>query len=128
MEEIIANVNWLAVLIGAIAAFILGWLWYSPLLFGKKWAGDHGIEMGTANDMPMAAMATQAVGLLFVAWFVGVTAVESKALTLIIAAVGFATLNASGSLFAKKSPAIAWIDFGYAIAAVAVMFVVQGIL
>lgn len=128
MEEILTGVNWLAVIVGAVAAFLLGWLWYSPMLFGKKWAGDHKIEMGTANDMPVAAMATQALGLFLVAWFVGVTAVESKLLTFILAAVGFATHNASGSLFAKKSSAIAWIDFGYAIAAVIVMFLAQALL
>jgi hypothetical protein len=31
------HVNWLAVLVAVVAAFIFGWLWYGPL-FGKKWA------------------------------------------------------------------------------------------
>jgi hypothetical protein len=31
------EVNWLAVLAATIAAFVLGGLWYSPLLFAKKW-------------------------------------------------------------------------------------------
>lgn len=128
MDEILLNVNWLAVIVGAVVAFLVGWLWYSPMLFGKKWAGDHKIEMGTAGDMPFVAMATQAIGLFLVAWFVGVTAVGSQLLTFILAAVGFGILNASGSLFAKKSNAIAWIDFGYLIAAVFVMFLAQALL
>lgn len=128
MAEITMGVSWLAVIVGAVGAFVLGWLWYSPMLFGKKWAADHGIEMGTANDMPMAAMASQAIGLFLMSWFVGVTAVESKLLTFVLAVVAIGILNASGTLFAKKSGAIARIDFGYLIAAAVVMFIAQAVL
>ena len=31
------EVNYLAVLIAAIAAMVVGFLWYSPMLFGKQW-------------------------------------------------------------------------------------------
>jgi hypothetical protein len=31
------DVNYLAVVLAALSAFVLGGLWYSPLLFGKKW-------------------------------------------------------------------------------------------
>ncbi len=31
------HVNYLAVLVAALAVFVLGWLWYSPLLFFKPW-------------------------------------------------------------------------------------------
>ena len=30
-------VNWLAILVAGIVIFILGGLWYSPILFAKKW-------------------------------------------------------------------------------------------
>jgi hypothetical protein len=33
----IPHVNWLAVLVSGIVIFVLGGLWYSPLLFAKKW-------------------------------------------------------------------------------------------
>lgn len=32
-----SNVNFLAVLIAALASFAIGSLWYSPLMFGKGW-------------------------------------------------------------------------------------------
>ncbi|MBD3375335.1 DUF1761 family protein [candidate division KSB1 bacterium] len=32
-----ANVNWLAVLVATVSTFVIGGLWYSPLLFGKAW-------------------------------------------------------------------------------------------
>ncbi|HEY0431663.1 MAG TPA: DUF1761 domain-containing protein, partial [Pyrinomonadaceae bacterium] len=31
------SLNYLAVLVAAISTFVLGGLWYSPLLFGKAW-------------------------------------------------------------------------------------------
>jgi len=30
-------VNWLAILVAGIVIFVLGGLWYSPILFSKKW-------------------------------------------------------------------------------------------
>lgn len=32
-----SNINFLAVLVSALASFAIGSLWYSPLLFGKAW-------------------------------------------------------------------------------------------
>ncbi|MCI5076244.1 DUF1761 domain-containing protein [Oricola sp.] len=127
MGEITMGVSWIGVIVGAIAAFLAGWLWYSPMLFGKTWADGHGIEMGTAQTMPVAAMVTQLLGLLLLSWFVGVTAVESKLLTFVLAVLAFCVLNTSGSLFAKKPPAVIRIEVGYWIVAAIVMFVAQAI-
>ncbi len=33
----IAHLNYLAVLVTTIAGFLVGWLWYSPILFAKPW-------------------------------------------------------------------------------------------
>ena len=33
----LANVNWLAAAVAALATFLVGGPWYSPLLFGKVW-------------------------------------------------------------------------------------------
>jgi hypothetical protein len=44
------HVNYIAVLVAAIAVFLLGWLYYSPLLFYKPWMRARGID-------PAAAMA-----------------------------------------------------------------------
>ena len=34
---------------------MVGWLCYSPLLFGKKWAEGSGVELNKADKMPAAA-------------------------------------------------------------------------
>lgn len=125
MTEIIVNIDWLAVIVGTIAAFVLGWLWYSPLLFGKSWAAGNGIEMGTATSMPIVAMTAQLVGLFLLSWFVGVTAVENKLLTLLLAVVAFLVLSFSGSQFSKKPRLVAYIDIGYWLAAAVVMVICQ---
>jgi hypothetical protein len=36
MNELTYGVSWLAVGAGFVLSFILGWLWYSPKLFGKQ--------------------------------------------------------------------------------------------
>ncbi len=97
------------------------------MLFGKKWAAGNGIELGTAQSMPMGAMAAQAIGLLLVSWFIGVTAVSNALLTFVLAVVAFGVMNASGGMFAKKPTEVVLIDFGYLIAAAIVMFLAQAI-
>lgn len=37
MLNTLVHLNYLAVLGTAVAGFMLGWLWYSPLLFAKVW-------------------------------------------------------------------------------------------
>jgi Protein of unknown function (DUF1761) len=37
------HVNWMAVIAAAVATFVIGGLWYSPLLFGRAWMGENGL-------------------------------------------------------------------------------------
>jgi hypothetical protein len=39
------HVNWLAVLVAGISAFVIGGVWYSPALFGKAWMKETGITV-----------------------------------------------------------------------------------
>jgi len=38
--------NALAAIVAAIIAFLVGWLWYSPLLFVKAWQAETGVDDG----------------------------------------------------------------------------------
>ena len=38
------DINWIAVVVAAVSAFVLGGLWYSPVLFGKAWTRASGVE------------------------------------------------------------------------------------
>ena len=128
MEEITTGVSWLAVGIGAVLSFLAGWLWYSPMLFGPKWAEGVGVKMGTANEMPMAAMLSQIIGLLLMSWFVGVTAANNALLTVILATAAFTVLAYSGGLFSKKPAYARNVEAGYWVLALVVMIVVQAII
>jgi len=128
MGEITANVNWLAVIIGAVLAFLLGWLWYSPRMFGTKWAEGVGVKLGEASSMPVAAMAAQALGTFLLAWVVGVTAANNALLTFILIVVTIAVLVYSGGKFTQKSDYAIYTDSGFIVVMAVVMFVVQAIL
>jgi Protein of unknown function (DUF1761) len=38
------EINWIAVVVAAVASFALGGLWYSPVLFGKAWQRETGLS------------------------------------------------------------------------------------
>jgi hypothetical protein len=127
MEEITADVNWLAVAVGAVLAYLLGYLWYSPKLFGKKWAEGVGLKSAPEN-LPVAAMTMQAIGTFLLAWVVGVTAANNALLTIILIVAAIAALMLAGSLFTLKSSYAMSTEAGFVIAMAAVMIAVQGIL
>ena len=59
------DINWIAVLVAALAAFVLGGLWYGPL-FGKKWMTLNKIS---PEDIAQSNMAVT-YGLAFVLSFI----------------------------------------------------------
>lgn len=40
-----STINWLAILVAGISAFVVGGIWYSPALFGKAWMADNNLSM-----------------------------------------------------------------------------------
>lgn len=40
-----SSVNWLAVAVAGISAFVLGGVWYSPALFGKAWMKENNLSV-----------------------------------------------------------------------------------
>lgn len=121
------NVNWIAVVVGTIAAFLFGWLVYSPLLFARVWAEGSGVELKSDSRPPMGAMVLQILGLLLLAILVGVTATIDALITAILAILAAALLTVSNGAFCGKStPALA-IDAGYIVGAGILMIVAQGI-
>jgi hypothetical protein len=58
------HINWLAVIVSAVAIFILGGLWYSKALFAKKWIALMGIseeQMKAKPSAPMPVLLLQAL-------------------------------------------------------------------
>ncbi len=40
----ISTLNWLAVITAALSNFLIGGLWYSPILFGKQWMKENNFK------------------------------------------------------------------------------------
>lgn len=121
------SVNWLAVGVGTIVAFLVGWLWYSPKLFGKKWAQGSNVSLGSADSMPAFAMVTQLLALFLLALVIGMTAATDALMTAIVAILAVAMFTASMGGFVKKSRYAVMVDFFYVIVAGVVMILCQGI-
>jgi len=54
LAQILTELNWPAVVVATIAAFMLGGLWYSKRLFGNAWMQEVGLTEETVNNANMA--------------------------------------------------------------------------
>lgn len=124
MGELSANVNWIAVIVGAIAAFAFGWVWYGAL-FGKRWS--EGLGITPPKDMPWIAMATQALGTFLFAWTFGITAAANALATAILVTLTIAVLIAAGGLYAQKRGDVILIESGYVVAMAIILFIAQAL-
>jgi len=122
------ELNWLAIIVGAIAAFMLGWLWYCPAVFGKKWAEGSGVELGSASAMPVFAMLMQLAAVFLLALVVGTTATSDALITAILAILAATAFSVSNGAFVKKSNYVLMVDGGYIILGGAVIILIQGLL
>ncbi len=56
------TINWLAVFVAGISAFVVGGIWYSPVLFGKAWME----ESALTDDLIKAGNKGKIFGSTFV--------------------------------------------------------------
>jgi len=122
-------INYLALVVAAIARFLFGWLWYSPLLFGKTW-------MSLTNCSPdemkqrMPLLASLDLMSNFVMAFVLVHAVHYAGARNAGqgAAVGFfnwlgfiATVTLMLTLYEKRPLKLFWINNGFQLISLLIM-------
>jgi hypothetical protein len=69
-SALFSNINWLAVLVGGLAYFMLGAVWYSGL-FGKTWVRLAGINMNDPNAKKGVAQIMMSSFVLMVVVSVG---------------------------------------------------------
>ena len=122
-----ADLNWIAVIAGTVVSFLVGWLWYSPKLFGVKWAEGSRVDLGSADSMPMMAMASQFLALLLLAMVVGITATTDALITAILAILAVAVFNLASGSFVRKTNYALGVDFGYVVVAGVIMIAAQAI-
>jgi len=69
MQNAFQNLNWLAIIVAAVSAFILGGLWYSPLMFVKRWMKETGITQESTKTINMVKLFGYSFILSFIAAF-----------------------------------------------------------
>ncbi|MBI3485776.1 DUF1761 domain-containing protein [Candidatus Daviesbacteria bacterium] len=130
-----SSINLLAVFLAGVAYMVVGFLWYSPMLFGKKWMKLMGIS---AEDMKKAqksmvkmygiAFITGLVMAYILGVFINLTPLASTTDGLQVAFwawLGFvATVGVTSVIFAKKPLMLFYIDSAYQLAGMLVMSLV----
>ncbi len=69
----LGELNWLAIIAATFSAFMLGGIWYSNALFGKRWMQEIGLTEESIDKSTMA----RTFGTTFVLQFIAATALAT---------------------------------------------------
>lgn len=121
------NINILAVLASSLAAMVIGYAWYSPLLFGRIWIRASGRDTNDKEQMAKMMKDTgKMYGKMFLANLVNMvvlgiflrslavlTIVDSLLVAFVIWIGFMATMKYGDTLFAGQNKTMALIDVIY---------------
>ena len=131
------EINYLAVLVAGVATWIIGALWYSPVLFAKPWMAAHGYtpeKMQGMKDGMMRAfigsficyLITAAVLSVFLS-MTGSVGIGAGIKLGVLCWVGFsAALFLTQNLYSDKPLTVFLIDTGYHLVFLIVMGAILG--
>ena len=114
--DVLADLNWLAVIVATIAYFALGGIWYAPAVFGNLWMRSGGIvtpEQTQASFYVIpfltCLLATIAAGMLAAA--TGSDTIGEGIVLGLVTGVGiaFSALFVTGFFDPQKPQAMAWV-------------------
>jgi len=134
MEFAFAGINWLSVIVAALAAFAIGGLWYSPVLFGNVWVKELNLseeELKKAN-MPLIFGSTfvlNIISAIVLDMFIGQDATLWSGFMygFIVAIAWVSTSIGINYLFSRKSLKLFFIDAGYFIVFFPIMGAILGV-
>ncbi len=124
MGQLFDGVHWVAVGLGAVASFVLGWFWYSPKGFYPAWSASAKVTH-KQNDPMGAAFGSLTVGLVLYSTFVGVMMARGQLGPLLFGIFAFIIMAYSNNAFKKLGAVSRTIDAGSWAASGVVMIVVQ---
>jgi uncharacterized membrane protein len=134
MQNAFHNLNWLAIIVAAVSAFMLGGLWYSPLMFVKRWMKETGITQESTKNANMLKLfgfsfILSFIASFFLAMFIGAGAGGSfGALAGFMAGFGWVlTFLGIIYLFESRSLALFLINAGYSVVSLTIMGFIIGI-
>lgn len=109
------DVNYLAVLVAAVAYFVLGAIWYIPPVMGNAWQRAGGIEVAEGGPNPilfvgtLVAYVVAGLATAVLAVGTGTDTVAEGALLGLIVGIGYAfTAAAVSALYDRKPQPMAW--------------------
>jgi len=129
------HLNWLAILVAAISTMVVGFLWYSPLLFAKAWMREMGYDpndkartdemkkgAGSAYAGSLVASLLSAFTLALILHGLRAEDLHSGLMTSFHVWLGFvATVQLTGALFSKHIRKLYTINTGYQLVCYLVM-------
>ena len=124
--------HWHAIIGAALVAWLIGALWYSPLLFARAWVRAHGhtpeklremqTQAGRAYAVSFVCYLVMAVAMSILLQRVGVVSVLTGIKLGALVGIGFAApIGLTGNVFSDKPLSAYLIDAGYQIVYLIVM-------
>lgn len=110
--DVLGELNWLGVIVAAIVYFVIGGLWYSPVLFAKPWMASIGWEPDPDYTPGLGYMLAPAVTCLIECIAIGALAEATGSNTFdeglvlgVVVAVIVGSLFAVTAFFEPSKPA-----------------------
>lgn len=131
----LSSIHFLPIVVSAVAVFLIGGLWYSPVLFARQWVKAHGyteeqiqamrVSSGRAYAVSFVCYLVMAVAMSILIHRIDITLPIGGLKLGAVIGLGFAaTIGLTGNMFSQK-PVAAWlIDTGYQIVYLMVMGVI----
>jgi hypothetical protein len=114
------DINYLAVLIATIVTMVLGFLWYSPILFSNAWVKEMGLKMeGMSGGGPLTYVLTAltalfgALILAILVSMVGERTIASGVTVGILIGIGISVKIGMNFLFESRTLKLYLITIGY---------------
>ena len=102
-----SHIGWVGVIAAAIAQIVLGYIWYMPMVFGKRWEAASGqmLPVGTPPPMTILYMVVSALlaALGMGLWFDSASLTNGVVSGALVWLYFVAPVTAGGVFFEKKS-------------------------
>lgn len=129
----IQEVHYIAVLVASISAFLVGWLWYSKVLFAEVWMKEIGFSPDQLGNPTMSMIITAVMILLMslglgilIQWFDLNTFFSILTLGFFVWLIGAMPVELNGVLFGGKSKTLFFIHTGHKFVEIITISIVLG--
>lgn len=135
MLDLISSLNWLSIIVATVVYFILGALWYSPVLFGNIWMELRNLDKDTMEQpnpiIYLYSFILQFIGVISLAIFISALGVDSAGNGALIgfgAGAGFVfSLAGTTGIFTDIPMKLHFLDNGYHVAGLIIAGFILGV-